>query len=104
MSTKQLRPTTYAAVTLDLRVPRDKPGDLIDGVRTVLERVDGVSDVEIREVEGVRPSPLDIYVTAHATLAVAAVHEDPAGVRQTLAGGFGVLDVDAVALRAGDGQ
>lgn len=102
MSTQKRRPTTQAAVTLDLRVPRGEPGDLLDGVRAVLERVDGVTDVEVREVESVRPSPLDIYVTARATLALAPVHEDAAGVRQTLADGFGVLDVDAVALRAGE--
>lgn len=102
MSTQKPRPTTRAAVTLDLRVPRGEPGDLLDGVRALVERIDDVSDVEVREVEGVRPSPLDIYVTARVTLAMTPVHEDAAGVRQTLADGFGVLDVDAVALRAGE--
>lgn len=102
--TQQTRPTVRAAVTLDLRVPRGQPGDLLDGVRAVIERIDGVERAEVREVEGVRPTPLDIYLTAHATLALAAVHENPAGVRQTLTDGFGVIDVDAVALRAGDGR
>lgn len=96
------RPTVHAVATLELRVPRGETGDLLDGARALLERVDGVEDAEIQEVEGVRPSPLDLYVTARAAVAMAPVHEDAAGVRQTLADGFGVIDVAAVTIRGAD--
>lgn len=94
------RPTVQASVDLDLRVPRDKPGDLEDGVTALLERVTGVRHAEVVAVNGVRPSPLDIYVTARVAVSMTPTHEDPAGVREALADGFGVIDVDAVTLVA----
>lgn len=98
MSATRPRPTVRACVDCELRVPRGGPGDLVEGVTALLERVAEVHEASVREVETVRPSPLDIYVTARVAVALDPVHEDPAGVRQTLTDGFGVLAVEDVTI------
>ena len=87
-----------ACVDCELRVPRGKPGDLVDGVTAVLERIPDVRDAEVREVERVHPTPFDLTVTGRVDVTMAAACDDPAVVQETLEDGFGVIDVGVVAL------
>jgi hypothetical protein len=91
-------PQVEATVELRLRVPRGAVGDLVGGVEDVLGTVEGVRDVDVREVTDMRPAPADIYVDARVTLAVALETDDCDAVRAHVGDGFGVERVDAVTL------
>lgn len=95
------QPAVETTVDLDLRVPRGTPGSLVDGIVAVLERVEGVRDATVLGVSDVTPSPADLYVTTTVRVAVRA--PDAAAVRETLADGFGVTDVQSVALAEAEG-
>lgn len=90
-------------------VNRDAPGDLADGVRSRLSRVDGVAEIETVDIRGVRPSLNDLRVTVDATLRVRVDADQPeapdpasppdvdaAAVERLLADGFGVRDPEVV--------
>lgn len=83
---------TERRVELTVRVPRGAAGDVEGGVRDVLEAVDGVERAEVRDLSGVRPDALDLYVDADVAVGFADGVSAPI---ERLRGGFGVLDVDA---------
>jgi hypothetical protein len=74
---------------LSVRVPRGAAGDVEGGVRDVLSGVDGVAHVEVRDLEGVRPDALDLYVEARVTV---GFDDDVAAPAARLRDGFGVLE------------
>lgn len=74
---------------LSVRVPRGAAGDVEGGVRDVVDAVDGVASVEVRDLEGVRPDALDLYVDARVTV---GFDEEVAAPEARLADGFGVLE------------
>ena len=74
---------------LSVRVPRGAAGDVEGGVRDVVAGVDGVEHVEVRDLEGVRPDALDLYVEARVTVDFA---DEVAAPGARLADGFGVLE------------
>lgn len=76
-------------VRLSVRVPRGATGDVEGGVRDVVDRVDGVAHVEVRDLEGVRPDALDLYVDARVTV---GFDDEVASPGARLADGFGVLE------------
>ncbi|WP_435195232.1 hypothetical protein [Natronomonas sp. EA1] len=80
---------TEVRVACELRVPRGRMGDLGAGARTVLEKVDGVDRVTVREIDDVRPTAADIYVDVVAELDLA----DTAAL-DSLEDGFGVMRAD----------
>ena len=75
---------------LSVRVPRGAAGDVEGGVRDVVSGVDGVASVEVRDLEGVRPDALDLYVEARVTV---GFDEEVAAPATRLRDGFGVLEV-----------
>jgi hypothetical protein len=79
---------TYRA-RLSVRVPRGAAGDVEGGVRDLLADVDGVEQVDVEDLEGVRPDALDLYVDARATVGFADATDDP---EARLREGFGVLE------------
>jgi hypothetical protein len=70
-----------------LLVARDAPGDIVDGARALLGRVDAVTAVEDLRITGMRPGLNDLRVEAAVTLRLAGHPADPAA---TLIDGFGV--------------
>ncbi|AHG02404.1 hypothetical protein HALLA_21095 (plasmid) [Halostagnicola larsenii XH-48] len=86
------------AVGLVVRVPINAPGSLVDGARSVLERVEPVEVVDEPEVQGIEPGLNDITVDIHTRLelAVGDRGEDTAVVRRRLETGVGVLAVDSI--------
>lgn len=79
-------------VTADLtvEVPRDRMGDLTDGVRTALRRIDCVRGVEAVEVTGLTPRLNDLQAEVDAELTVAVERPDEAAAADALEDGFGV--------------
>ena len=84
---------TNATVTVTLWVPRDARGDLQSSVEAVLNDVEDVGAARVRDVTDVQPRSTDIQVTAVADVTVAAPADDEGTVRETLADGFGVMNV-----------
>ena len=76
-------------LTVSVRVPRGAAGDVAGGVRGVVGDVAGVDDIEVRDLESVRPDALDLYVDARVTVDFGDDVDDPAA---QLRGGFGVLE------------
>ena len=76
---------------LSVRVTRGAAGDVEGGVRDVVAGVGGVEHVEVRDLEGVRPDALDLYVDARVTVDFG---EAVAAPESRLADGFGVLEVE----------
>lgn len=76
---------------LSVRVPRGAAGDVEGGVRDVVGDVAGVEHVEVRDLEGVRPDALDLYVDARVTV---GFEDGVAAPESRLADGFGVLEVE----------
>ncbi len=87
---------TDVTATVTLWVTREAGGDLQESVETVLHNVSGVDAATIQDVTDVQPRATDIRVTAVVDVAVAAPAGDKQVVRETLADGFGVMDVDQV--------
>ena len=75
-------------LTVSVRVPRGAAGDVAGGVRGVVGDVADVDDVEVHDLESVRPDALDLYVDARVAVAFADDVDDPVA---RLRGGFGVL-------------
>lgn len=80
-------------VVCELRVPRGHMGDLGAGARTVLQKVDGVERVTIRELDDGRPTAADIYVDIVADI---ELRDEQADLRATLEDGFGVMRADRI--------
>ncbi len=76
-------------LTVSVRVPRGAAGDVAGGVRDVVGDVAGVQEVEVHDLERVRPDALDLYVDARVAVAFGADVDDPAA---RLRAGFGVLE------------
>jgi hypothetical protein len=96
MSLTATRPTEVSA-TVSLWVSRGEAGDLQDGVRGVLDGVDGVEDVVVHEVTDVRPTWTDIRVTADVDLRMTAESTaDEEALCEQLREGFGVTGVEAL--------
>lgn len=96
MSLTATRPTEVSA-TVSLWVSRGEAGDLQDGVRGVLDGVDGVEDVTVHEVTDVRPTWTDIRVTADVDLRMTTEPgADDAALGEQLREGFGVTGVEAL--------
>lgn len=88
------------AADLELRVPRGEAGDLDDGARTVLSKIDGVREVEVERIDGMRPDAFDLYVDVAARLALDAESDaDRADLREQLRDGFGVTAVERLDVR-----
>jgi hypothetical protein len=85
--------TQTVEATVTVRVSQAAAGDLAAGVRTQLERVDGV-DVEDLSIAGLQPGLNDTTVEAVATLSVPGTNRPTERVADCvadrLAGGFGV--------------
>jgi translation elongation factor EF-1beta len=97
----QRQPELTVRADLRVRVSRDGPGDLHDGVRKRLRRVEAVSAVETVDVSGLRPGLNDLAVDLVATLRLRAdvgEEEEVAAGREALAealrDGFGVERAD----------
>jgi transcriptional regulator of aromatic amino acid metabolism len=89
------------AADLTVEVPRDRMGDLTDGVRQALRRVDDVRDVEAVDVTGLTPRLNDLQAEVEAELTVAVDGADAAddadAATEALQAGFGV-DVERMAV------
>lgn len=85
-------PTVEASMTV--RVSRAAPGDLVAGVRSQIERVDGVTVADL-ELAGLEPGLNDLTVETVARLHVRDTPRDTDAVERRLAEGFGV-DPDRV--------
>lgn len=96
------QPATHH-VSLVVHVPRDAAGDLTEGVRERLRRVDGVTALTVEDVTGVRPTLNDLRVDVEAAVRVDPTlapepsadgdEKDPpvtAHVEDVLSAGFGV--------------
>lgn len=89
------------AVQLQVQVPRNAGGMLEDGVAELLERIGSVQ-VESVELHGLVPRLNDMAVDAevHGRMRVpAGVDDAQAYVREKLADGFGVAEVEQCRLR-----
>lgn len=78
---------------LSIRVPRSAPGTLVDGIRGVIEAVDGVTRVGAVEATSVTPNLNDLFVevTVEATVGLdEPVEDEAAAVRSALLAGFGI--------------
>ncbi|QSG08752.1 Uncharacterized protein HSR122_1355 [Halapricum desulfuricans] len=84
---------TDVTVTVTLWVPRDAGSDLRSSVESVLGDIEGVDAVTVRNVTDVQPRSTDIQVTTVADVTVAVPVDGEGAVRETLADGFGVMDV-----------
>jgi hypothetical protein len=78
---------TRVRADVRLLVARDAPGDLVEGARALLGRVDAVDAVEDLRITGMRPGLNDLRVEATVTLRLAGTPADPA---TALTDGFGV--------------
>jgi hypothetical protein len=90
-----------ARADLSLWVRRGEAGGVTDGVETVLDGVDCVTEHDVVEVTGVRPlsNELRLDVTADVTVRIErAFGSRSAAAREELADGFGVTDVASVDL------
>ncbi|MFB6154774.1 MAG: hypothetical protein ABEJ22_02695 [Haloferacaceae archaeon] len=99
----QKRHPVHAQATLTVLVARDAAGDMVDGVRTRLERVDGVESVGDLDVSGVRPGLNDLQVEVATELHVSPrppdEEVDPDAVAAQLADGFGVKRAVVTSVR-----
>jgi hypothetical protein len=86
----QRRSELTVRADLRVRVSRDGPGDLHDGVRRRLRSVEAVAAVEAVDVSDLRPGLNDLAVDLVATL---RLHADRTG----------GTDADALAARLGEG-
>lgn len=84
---------TDVTVTVTLWVRRDAGGDLQTSVEGVLGDVEGVDTAQVRDVTDVQPRATDIQVTAVADMTIVVPGDGEQPVRETLADGFGVMDV-----------
>jgi hypothetical protein len=88
------------AAALELRVPRGEAGDLDQGTREVLRKIDGVREVEVERIDGMRPDAFDLYVDVVARLQLDAEPEaDHADLVAQLRDGFGVTSVERLDVR-----
>lgn len=85
------------AADLTVEVPRDRMGDLTDGVRSALRRVDGVRAVDGVEVCGLTPRLNDLRAEVEAELTLAVERPEEEAAREAIEEGFGVT-VDALAV------
>ncbi|WP_265107792.1 hypothetical protein [Halosolutus halophilus] len=94
--------STVVAATVTVRVPLRATGDLVDGARRVVDRLDAVDRLETATVRGISPGLNDTTVDLHVRLALDGVDRsgDEADLRDELECGAGVVSVDA--LEAGD--
>ncbi|MBV0922582.1 hypothetical protein KTS45_00055 [Halomicroarcula limicola] len=88
-----------ASAEVSLRVPRGGSEDLESGVAGVVENVDGVAEVTVRRVRGVRPTFTDLRVDADLRVSITVTDDGDdaaleAVVTECLADGFGILAVD----------
>lgn len=84
----QTPPAVIAQAQLDVLVGRDGPGDLVAGVRRLLERAPGVEAADELDVRNVRPGLNDVRLDVTARL---RVHPDDLD---------GPVDAEAVDLAA----
>lgn len=89
------------AADLELRVPRGRAGDLDHGTREVLGKIDGVREVEVERIDGMRPDAFDLYVdvVARLRLDVEPDADDPDEIAARLRDGFGVIAVKRIDVR-----
>ncbi|MBX0294542.1 hypothetical protein [Haloarcula nitratireducens] len=101
MSLKATAPVE-ASAEISLRVPRGGSDDLESGVADVVENVDGVAEVTVRRVRGVRPTFTDLRVDADLRVSIAVPDIDDiapeTAATDCLADGFGILAVDRLAV------
>ena len=88
--------TVDVTVTVTLWVPLDASGDLTSGVEDVLGDVTGVDGLDVYDITEVQPRATDIQVTAVVGVQLAVPAVEDRTVRETLADGFGVMDVARV--------
>jgi hypothetical protein len=91
--------TLDVTATVTLWVPLDASGDLTSGVESVLDGVERVETTSVFDVADVQPRSTDIQVTAVVGVTLTVGADDPAAhARDSLADGFGVMDVDRVTV------
>lgn len=87
----QKSPSVTAHADLVVFVSRNARGDLYDGVRARLEKIDGVQRVDALDIRGLRPGLNDLTVEVTTTLTVRPRDRpDAESVAAQLADGFGV--------------
>lgn len=87
----QKRPEVTAQADLTVLVSRHARGDLRDGVRNRLRKVDGVQNIDSVDVYGLQPGLNDIAVEVRATLLIRpTARGDDASIAAQLADGFGI--------------
>ena len=85
------------ATALELRVPRGEAGNLDQGTRAVLGKIDGVREVEVERIDGMRPDAFDLYVDVVARLRLDVESDadpDRDALTDRLRDGFGVVEVE----------
>lgn len=82
---------------LTVEVPRDRMGDLTDGIRTALRRIDDVRAVDAVEVTGLTPRLNDLQAEVDVELTVAVERPDADAAAAALEDGFGV-DVERMTV------
>ncbi|WP_135303218.1 hypothetical protein [Haloarcula amylovorans] len=88
-----------ASAEVSLRVPRGGSDDLESGVASVVESIDGVAEVTVTRVRGVRPTFTDLRVDVDLRVSITVPNdgEDVApetAATECLDDGFGILAVD----------
>ncbi|MFB6096286.1 MAG: hypothetical protein ABEJ74_02730 [Haloferacaceae archaeon] len=104
----QKPPAVIAQARFEVLVGRDGPGDLVDGVRRLLERAPGVEAVADLRVRNVRPGLNDVRLDAEARVRVrpddgGVDPADPEALAAQLVDGFGVREVTVRGVDA-DGE
>lgn len=86
---------------LSIRVPRSAPGGIVDGTRSVIEAVDGVTRVAAVDVTSMTPNLNDLFVevTVKATIEVdEPVDDEVETARSVLLAGFGIDAVNEIEI------
>jgi Co/Zn/Cd efflux system component len=99
MSVQRL-PEVTAHADLTVLVSRNAPGDLRDGVRHRLQKIDAVRSVDDFDIRGLRPglNDLAVEVSAALTLAPDAAEADASTVEAMLVEGFGIRRATATVV------
>ncbi|SEP21658.1 hypothetical protein SAMN04487948_12232 [Halogranum amylolyticum] len=86
----QKRPDVTVRAELTVLVSRHARGDLHDGVRDRLRKIDGVQAIETVDIRGLQPGLNDLTVEVETTLRLRPDAPDDESVAAQLADGFGI--------------
>lgn len=86
----QKQPDVTVHAELTVLVSRNGRGDLHDGVRDRLRKIDGVRQIDTVDIRGLQPGLNDLTVEVQATLRLHPNAPDDEDVAAQLADGFGI--------------